>query len=79
MENVALAALATTAVAFATIAVMWPWRIEAKLKATTKASTISFAGGIDMAGIPGTNDALRIGVGVHDVSVRGMHLRNGGT
>jgi hypothetical protein len=48
MEIVALVALAVT-VAFATIAVVWPWRIEAKLEAATNGSTISFAGGLDVA------------------------------
>ena len=63
MEIVALVALAVT-VAFATIAVMWPWRIEAKLKATTNASTISFAGGIDVAGISASAAAVFGGPGV---------------
>jgi hypothetical protein len=63
MEIVALAALAATVV-FATIAVVWPWRIEAKLKAATNGSAISFAGGIDLAGISASAAAVFGGPGV---------------
>jgi len=45
-------------------AALWPWKVEASLKATTQESVVSLAGGAALAGLSGSAAAILGGPGV---------------
>lgn len=54
--------------------VLRPWRVEATLKATTHASQISVAAGLELAGLSGSAAAILGGPGVAAVHLRAREL-----
>lgn len=52
----------------------WPWRVEATLKASTRASAVSFAAGASFAGLSGSAAAILGGPGVVVVHFRAREL-----
>ena len=75
MEIVALLASATIVALVALVAlVAWPWRVEATLKATTSASAISLAAGLDVARLSASAAAILGGPGVVAIHLRAREL-----
>ena len=52
----------------------WPWRVEATLKAITNESSISLAGGLEVAGLSASGAAILGGPGVVAVHLRAREL-----
>ena len=52
----------------------WPWRVEATLKATTRESAVSLAGGLELAGLSGSAAAILGGPGVVAIHLRAREL-----
>ena len=69
-----LALLALVALTAPIALVAWPWRVEATLKATTSASAISLAGGLDVARLSASAAAILGGPGVVAIHLRGREL-----
>jgi hypothetical protein len=69
-----LACVALVALAALIALVARPWRVEATLKATTSASAISLAGGLDVAGLSASAAAILGGPGVVAVHLRAREL-----
>lgn len=53
---------------------LWPWRVEATLKAISGPSAVSLAGGLEVAGLSGSAAAILGGPGVVAVHLRGREL-----
>jgi hypothetical protein len=56
------------------LVLVWPWRIEATLKATTRAAVISLAGGLEVAGLSASAAVILGGPGVIAVRLRTREL-----
>lgn len=72
LASLALGALGAL-VTFVAVA-LWPWRVEATLKATSGPSAVSLAGGLEVAGLSGSAAAILGGPGVVAVHLRGREL-----
>jgi hypothetical protein len=66
----ALAGVMLVAVVASITFMAWPFRVQAKLKMLTKSSAISFAGGVDIAGISVSTAGIAGGPGVVAVHLR---------
>ncbi|HSO33256.1 MAG TPA: hypothetical protein VLT33_12070 [Labilithrix sp.] len=68
------ALLALAVVAALVVAALWPWKVEATLKATTQGSVVSLAGGAGVAGLSASAAAILGGPGVLALHLRTREL-----
>lgn len=71
---IVLASLALGALVTFVAVALWPWRVEATLKATSGPSAVSLAGGLEVARLSASAAAILGGPGVVAVHIRGREL-----